>query len=73
MQDLGFTGSTPAGVSAIRYQTPPNLLIGRSSFANYERVTDSSVSDSIATAGSAHSRPGRKAEAFFQAAGFPFA
>jgi hypothetical protein len=55
-------GSRPAGVSAIRYQTPLNLLIGRRSFANYERVTDSL---------DLYTCHGGRGEAFFQAGGFP--
>ena len=38
---MGFTESRPAGVSAILYQTLLNLLIDRSPFGNYGRVTDS--------------------------------
>ena len=40
MQDSGFTGSRPAGVGAIRCQTPLNSLIDRSPFAHYVRVTE---------------------------------
>jgi hypothetical protein len=44
MQDVGlYGGSRPARVGAIRYQTPLNLLIDRSLFGNYERVTDSEM------------------------------
>ncbi len=41
IQDLGLDGVETCRGQRYRYQTPLNLLIYRSSFGNYERVTDS--------------------------------
>ncbi len=41
MHDLGLDGTETCRGQRYRYQTPRNLLIYRSRFGNYERVTDS--------------------------------
>ena len=41
MRDLGLYGVETCRDPRYRYQTPRNLLIYRSRFGNYERVTDS--------------------------------
>jgi len=54
MHDLGLYGVETFRGQRYRYQTPLNLLIYRSLFGNYGRVTDSYLSEPIKLAEVCH-------------------